>query len=114
MKSQSFGTVLVAFADVLQSAGARESRDQLASLAKIFDATPNASVLDVVKRLKALDVSRGSERTALSEIVGLFGPLRQLLAKTAKAGVCTDLDAVEALLREKSSSGLDTFVQLAI
>ena len=113
MKSQEFGSLLKAFAEVLDTADARRAKDNIVTLSAVFDVSPNSTVSEVVKCAKSITISQNSRNPTLADVGRLLSPLGKLVAKTAKSGVVADIDRVEALLHERGSADLNEFVRVA-
>src|SRR5262249_14762322 len=79
MKSQDFVSVLKEFGDVLEAAGARNAKEQLVTLSAVFNVVPQASVSEVVKRLKSLPSSEDVGSPNIGYLARLLSPLRRLL-----------------------------------
>jgi hypothetical protein len=113
MRCRDFGSILRAFADVLDAAGAFVARDQVVAFAAVFDASPTSSVSDLAKRLTAVrgDASTGSP--SLGDVARLLSFLKGFLDKVAKGAVLADINAIERLLRDRASVELGAFVRMA-
>jgi hypothetical protein len=114
MKSQEFGAVLKAFADMIAIAGAQRAHDQMIAFAAIFDATPTAKMPDVAKRLNGLPTSGQSGVPSVGDIARLLEALRNFLDVTSKkSSALKDIDSIEPVLRGRNSIGLSAFVLMA-
>ncbi len=69
MKCRDFSSVLRAFADLLDVAGAPVARDQVVMFAAVFDAHPASSVSDLAKRIAALGVAGSTGGPSLLALV---------------------------------------------
>jgi hypothetical protein len=112
MKSHDFGTALRALAALFESAGARPAKNQVETLAAVFEAS-TSTVAAVVKRIESLP-AQSSGSPNVGDVARLLSPLRNLLGTIAKAGVVDDLESVEVLLLKRSSTDLNTFVRAAV
>jgi hypothetical protein len=113
MKCQDFSSVLRAFADVLDTAGALVARDQIVMFAAIFDAYPASSVSDLAKRIAALRGAGPIGSPSLGDVARLLSVLKGLLDTIAKAAVLTDVGSIEKLLRDRASMEIGAFVRMA-
>jgi hypothetical protein len=113
MKCREFGGILRKFADLLDTAGAPVARDQIAMLAAVFDAHPTARVSDLAKRIATLPGAECTGSPNLCDVARLLSDLKRFAEKTAKAAVIADIGAVEKLLHERASMGLDALVRIA-
>ncbi len=113
MKCRDFGSILRAFADLLDVAGAPLARDQIVMFAAVFDAHPASSVSDLAKRIAALRVPESTGSPSLGDVARLLTALKSFLDKTAKSTVLTDVTAIEKLLRDRASMELGAFVRMA-
>src|SRR4051812_44655716 len=104
MKASDFGAVLRAIADMLGRLRAGVQQEHLAVFARIFEASPAATVAAVVKRLRALEAVPVQDRPTLGDVAEILAATRQLIATLAKPAVRRDVELVEAFLRERSSS----------
>jgi hypothetical protein len=112
MRCGDFGSILRAFADVLDAADAFVARDQIVAFAAVFDANPTSSVSDLAKRLTAV---RGDESTgspSLGDVARLLSVLKGFLDKVVKTAVLADINAIESLLRDRASMELGAFVRM--
>src|SRR5712692_3259599 len=110
MKCRDFSSILRTFADILDVVGAPVARDQIAMFAGLFDAYPTSSVSELTKRIAALPEAAG--RPSLGDLANLLSALKGFLDKTAKSAVLTDVDAIEKLLRDRTSMELGAFVRI--
>src|SRR5713101_5093166 len=113
MKCRDFSSVLRAFADLLDVAGAPVARDQIVMFAAVFDAHPASSVSDFAKRIAALRVAGSTGSPSLGDVACLLAALTSFLNKTAKSTVLIDVSAIEKLLRDRASMELGAFVRIA-
>ncbi len=114
MKCQDFSSVLRAFADVLDVAGAVVGRDQIIMFVAVFDAHPASTVSDLAKRIASLHGSGPTGSPSLGEVARLLSALKNLLNKTAKTSVLTDVTAIEKLLHDRASMEIGAFVRMTI
>jgi hypothetical protein len=113
MKCKEFSSVLRAFAEVLDVAGATVARDQIVMFAAIFDAHPASSVSDLTMRIAALGAAGPAGSPSLGDVAGLLSALKGLLSKTAKSAVLIDVEAVHKLLRDHASMEICAFARMA-
>jgi hypothetical protein len=112
MKCRDFRDALIAFADLLDIAGAPVARDHITLFAAPFDAHATSTVSDLVKILAALPRTASTGNPRLGEVVRLLVALKSALNKTAKTVVASDVIAVEKLLADRASMELGAFVQM--
>jgi hypothetical protein len=112
VKSGEFSSLLGAYADMLETAGAADARAQIVKLAAIFEIDPSSTVVALAKRLATVPTSGTASGTNLSGVVRLLAALKEVLGQAAKAGVLADISAIEKVLRDRASMDIDGFVQL--
>ncbi|HMA73693.1 MAG TPA: hypothetical protein VKP67_19750 [Xanthobacteraceae bacterium] len=112
MKSTELGTALRAFAGILDAAGARQARDQIAAVTPLFDAAPTSTVSAVMKGLGVLPASDNPGSPNLGDVARLLSSLQGLLRETAKASVVKDIDLFERLLRDRAPMEIRAFVSM--
>ena len=113
MKSGEFANVLKGLAEMLGLAGAHVASDQLAALAKAFDAAPASSVSDAVKRLGQCPTSPMADDATLGELSRYLAPLAKVFALGGKAALVADFEAIQQLLQHCSSLTLGALVNYA-
>src|SRR5262245_45671151 len=113
MKSRDFGSILRTFANVLNAGGAPDARDRIQVFAAIFDIDPALNVSELAKRIASLPTSGYAGQPSLGDIARLLSALKDLLSKTAKAAVLTDLNSIEKLLPDRASMEIGAFVRMA-
>jgi hypothetical protein len=114
MRSRDFSAILRQFADVLDAAGAPVARDQIAMFATAFDGDPASSVSDLARRITSLPGPGRVGSPSLGDLARLISALSRLLSKTAKKSVLTDVDIIQKLLLDRSSTEIGAFVLMAI
>jgi hypothetical protein len=112
MKCQDFSSILRAFSDVLDTAGAKVARDQIVMFAVAFDAHPTSSVSDLAKRIAAAPVTGSTGSPSLGDVARLLSALRSFLNKTAKSAVLTDVNTIEKLLQDRASMEISAIARL--
>jgi hypothetical protein len=113
MRCREFSAALRALAHVLDTAGALVARDQIAMFAAIFDAHPSSSVSDLTKRLAALRGDQSTGSPSLGDVARLLSVLKSFLDKVAKNTVLADIETIEKLLQDRTSTELRAFVRIA-
>ncbi len=112
MKCQDFGSILRAFANMLDVAGAPVARNQVTTFAAVFDAHPAASVSGLAKRVATLDVSGSTGGPSLGDVAPLLSALKSFLNKTAKSTVLNDVSTIEKLLHDRASMEISAIVRM--
>src|SRR5262245_30320643 len=98
MKASDFASLLRAIAGMLAKLGVIDKQEIVATLTRIFDASPSATVSAIVKRLRTMEINSSQTHPSLgdaADVLGAAGPLISLLAKSA---VRKDAELVEAFL----------------
>jgi hypothetical protein len=113
MNCRDFSAALRAFADVLDIAGAPVARDRIILFAAAFDAHATSEISDLAKNLAAVPPTASTGNPRLGEVACLLSALKNLLNKTAKNTVLTDVSAIEKLMADRASMELGAFVQMA-
>jgi HAMP domain-containing protein len=93
-------------------AGAPVARDRIILFAAAFDVHPTSEISDLAKNLAALPPTASTGNPRLGEVARLLSALKNVLNKTAKNTVLTDVGAIEKLLVDRASMELGAFVQM--
>ena len=112
MKCQDFSSILKAFAEMLDTAGAVAARDRIVMFAPLFDATPTSKVSDLVDRIASLPRPGHTGSPTLRDVGVLLSALKVLLNKTSKTTVLTDISSIETILRDRASIEIGAFVRM--
>lgn len=114
MKSEDFGSVLKAYAEMLGSAGAPASRAQITTFAAIFDVDSKSTVSSLAKRVSSSQMSETGGSPNLGDVVRLLLALKGFLRKSAKAAsLLADITVIENILQDRASMGIDAFTRAA-
>jgi hypothetical protein len=113
VKSGEFSQILIAYAEMLEAAGAAASQTQLVKFAAVFAVDPSASVAALAKQLATVPASGTNSSTSLGGVLRLLSALKALFEKAAKADVLADISAIEKALQDRSEMDLDEFARLA-
>jgi hypothetical protein len=114
MKARDFSSILGTFSEVLNAAGAPIAGNQIKTFAAIFDAHPTSTVSELTKRIDSSLEPGPTGSPSVGDVARLLSALKNLLDKTAKTAVMTDVETIEKVLRARPSMGLTAFVQTAI
>lgn len=113
MKSHEFAVLLRDFGTALATSDARLANARIAALAEIFDNVPDSTVAALAKRIDAISADfEPSGGVAASDVLPFLAALKKLFEGRVKAAILTDINAVEAALRKRSSVGLDALTSV--